>query len=255
MASSSLLKHIHIGGALFYGPPGTGKTHLSRAVAKASGSSMLAIDSAAVQSQWVGETEKYIKAAFSLASKLFPCVLFIDEVDSLFYRRSGGDHSWQRTALAQFLSDMDGLVTTNSAHHKAPFVVVATNRPQDLDDAFFRRLPQKVSLKLPSEDARAKILRPFLCEDDLDPLVDVDFLARRTKGYSGSDLRNVCAEDAMIWAVEQVKTTPKGKKMQRLRLERSHFARALKKIRPTVSRQTLADLEGYPIQGGLLAVE
>jgi len=179
--SSFLLKQIRISGALLYGPPGTGKTHLSRAIAKESGANMLSIDSATIQNKFVGETEKCIKAAFTLAAKLFPCVLFIDEVDALFYRRSSDDKSWERSALTQFLQEMDGLEKSD----KAPFVVVATNRPWDLDDAFLRRLPQKIRFGLPGTESRSKILRTFLKEDDLDPLVSIDSLAKQTDGYSG----------------------------------------------------------------------
>lgn len=234
-ASESLFSHLRATGALFYGPPGTGKTHLSRAIAKASGSRMLSLDSATINSMWVGETEKYIKAAFTLSTSLFPCVLFIDEVDSLFYRRSSSDNGWERSALAQFLSEMDGL----SKSDKAPFVVVATNRPQDLDEAFFRRLPHKIYFKLPEMESRVKILQIFLPKEDLDPLVDLKGLARCTDGYSGSDLRNLCVEAAMTWAIEQLKEDSKGKRNNRLCLSVSHFAKALQKIRPSVSPQAL----------------
>lgn len=244
-ASESLFKHIHVTGALLYGPPGTGKTHLSRAIAKASGSDMLAIDSATMRSKWVGETEKFIKAAFSLSASLFPCVLFIDEADSLFYRRSSHDVSWQRSALAQFLSEMDGLSKTD----RAPFVVVATNRPQDLDEAFFRRLPHKIYFKLPEMESRVKILQIFLKKEDLDPLVDLKGFARCSEGYSGSDLRSLCAEAAMVWAIEQLKVSPKGgpkgEKINRLCLNVSHFAKAFQKIRPSVSPQVLDDFSEF----------
>lgn len=95
---------------MLYSPPGTGKTHLARAVAKGTGSNMLVLDASTINSCWVGETEKYIRAAFTLATKLIPCINFMDEVDSLFYHRSGGDKSWQRTAITQFLQEMDGLM-------------------------------------------------------------------------------------------------------------------------------------------------
>ena len=238
--SPSYFKLIRINGALFYGPPGTGKTHLSRAIAKASEASMLVIDST-ILSQWVGKTEKHIKAAFTLSARLSPCVLFIDEVDSLFYRRHANDKSWQRSALAQFLSEMDGLNRSD----QSPFVLVATNRPQDMDEAFFRRLPQKIFFDLPKIESRVKILQLFLKEVDLDPSLDISDLARDTDGYSGSDLRNLCAEAALICAIEHMKVTPKGEEIHGSRLNASHFAKALKKIRPTVSEQALTDLSKF----------
>ncbi|KAK7562504.1 hypothetical protein IWX91DRAFT_54892 [Phyllosticta citricarpa] len=139
--SHFLLSQIQIKGALLYGPPGTGKTHFSRAIAKESGASMLAIDGSQVTSMWVGETEKYIKAAFTLATKLAPCVLFIDEADSLFRRRSSEDRSWERSSITQFLTLMDSV--RQNPKGDAPFVLVATNRPMDLDDAFLADSPKR----------------------------------------------------------------------------------------------------------------
>lgn len=273
-ASHFLLSQIGIKGALLYGPPGTGKTHLGRAVARESGASMLAVDCAAMASQWVGETEKHIRAAFSLAARLAPCVLFIDEVDALFRHRRPHDRGWERSAVTQFLAEMDGL----GRRADAPFVMVATNRPMDLDDAFLRRLPQKIHLGLPDRPSRSRILRLFLKDDDLDPLVNIEGLARVTEGYSGSDLRSLCAEAALFWALEQSKSSSNNQRnqsnnhdtdggeeeekpaaaaaaadadvasqnlAQKLRLTRLHFMRALEKIRPTVSRVFLADLNKF----------
>lgn len=92
-ASEFLRQAMRIPGALLYGPPGPGKTELSRAVATASGSRMLAVSCASLSGNLDGGSEIYIEAAFTLASKLHPCVLFLDEVDSLFYRRSSSDLS------------------------------------------------------------------------------------------------------------------------------------------------------------------
>jgi len=113
---------------------------------------MLAVDSAVLNIKWIGETEKMIRATFTLARKLAPCVVFVDEVDSLFRRRTSDDRSWERTAITQFLQEMDGLKEDGTAKDK-PFLLVATNRPMDLDDAFLRRLPQKFYIDLPDRDA------------------------------------------------------------------------------------------------------
>ncbi|KHN97089.1 ATPase family AAA domain-containing protein 1-A [Metarhizium album ARSEF 1941] len=243
-----LMRPLRIKGALLYGPPGTGKTHLCRAIAKASGTNMLAIASAEMQSQHIGESEKLIKAAFKLAKKLFPCVLLIDDADALFSRRSSEDNDWRRPSLTQFLIEMDGLSESN----EAPFVMVATNRPQDLDDAFYRRLPQKIYFGLPDEESRAKILRLILREEELDPLVDIDCLARKTDKYSGSDLRNLCAEAAHLWAMEQRKTAPNGAKMdQNMPLSVRHFEKALQKMRPTVSDTTMESLAAFTRKFGV----
>ncbi|KAK7747601.1 hypothetical protein SLS62_009012 [Diatrype stigma] len=266
-SSHPLLSQLKIKGALLYGPPGTGKTHLGRAVAKESGAAMLAVDCAAVMSQWVGETEKCIRAAFSLAAKLSPCVLFIDEVDSLFYHRRFRDKAWERSAITQFLTEMDGLHSNSGNASGKPFVMVATNRPMDLDDAFLRRLPQKIPFGLPDRAARARILRLFLRQEEEEGQggregVSVDGLATVTEGYSGSDLRSLCAEAALQWALEQQQRAhaqaranmarePDGSVVttvalpDKLRLARPHFMRALAKIRPSVSRASLGELNKF----------
>ena len=237
-------RQAHISGMLFYGPPGTGKTNLGRAIAKESRASMLAVDPATLQSQWVGQSEKNIKAAFTLATKLYPCVLFIDEVDALFYRRTSEDHSWERSALTQFLQEMDGLKKTA----KAPVVIVATNRPQDLDEAFLRRLPQKISFQLPDARARAAILRIFIQDDDKDPSVNIDDLAAQTQGYSGSDLRSLCDTATMMLDIEKwkaVRDDSSDTAQGQGRLSVAHFTEALRRIRPSVSHQELATIKAF----------
>ncbi|KAI2467939.1 P-loop containing nucleoside triphosphate hydrolase protein [Annulohypoxylon bovei var. microspora] len=244
--SDFLLSQIRINGALLYGPPGTGKTHLSHAVAKESGMNMIAIDSASVISKYVGDSDKYIKAAFTLASKLFPCILFLDEVDCLFYRRSSDDKTWERSALTQFLQCLDGLVKDE----KRPFVIAATNRPSDIDDAFLRRLPQKLLFELPDAVSRLKILRIFLKDEDLHSSLDVEGLANVTEGYSGSDLRNLCGEAAIIWTIEQGRgeagDPPEEK--AKLCLEARHFGKALRRIRPSVSKTALTEFANFTQQ-------
>ncbi|EJP66467.1 MSP1 protein [Beauveria bassiana ARSEF 2860] len=230
--SKHLLSCVQISGALLYGPPGTGKTHLCRAIANSMRSSMLALDSAALQCKYVGKTEKFIRAAFSLARKLKPCIIFLDEVDALFYRRASSDHSWQRSALTQFLQEMDGL---GAGQPGAPFVLVATNRPGDLDTAFLRRLPQKIYFELPDTAARAQILRVLLNEDDLGPDVDIDELAALTDGYSGSDLKSVCAEAALLWVLEM---SQKDAKEAAQRAEAEAEAEAVRLTRADSSAET-----------------
>ncbi|POS69879.1 ATPase family AAA domain-containing protein 1 [Diaporthe helianthi] len=262
-SSEFLLSQLRMKGCLLYGPPGTGKTHLCRAIAASSGSRMLSIDYAATQSMWVGETEKYIRGAFSLAAKLSPCVLLIDEADALFYRRGSNDASWERGATTQFLTEMEGL----SANPDAPLVVVATNRPWDMDEAFLRRLPQKFYIGLPDQDARAAILRIFLKADDLDPAVDIEGIAAATQNFSGSDLRSLCAEAALIWKTEQsrIDTLCSGvspafatarQMPKRLRLDVDHFSAAFEKMQPSNSREQSEELERFhrrynPVQSEL----
>lgn len=240
-SSMELLKRVRMNGALFHGPPGTGKTHLARAIASPTGANMLSIDAARIQNKYIGESEKMIKAAFTLAAKLSPCILFIDEADALFYRRSSNDKSWQRSTLTQFLTQMDGLISTTEP--RKPFVIAATNHPKELDEAFMRRLPHKVLFNLPDKSARAQILRIYLKEDDLEDDVDIDSLAKDTTGFSGSDLLNLREEAALAWAMQQnianksfdeimaaSKTDGEGMAVK-LELGAEHFQKALSKTR------------------------
>ena len=139
---------------------------------------------------------------------------------------------------------MDGLVTSDVA----PFVLVATNRPADLDEAFLRRLPQKIMFGLPDKESRSRLLQLFLAIEDLDPLVDIEALAEQTLGYSGSDLRNFCAEAGLLWLMDQPKNQPDGPSpgsQVQLPLTPSHFSRALARIRPTVSEEILNDIHDF----------
>ncbi|CAO3644209.1 unnamed protein product [Mucor fragilis] len=136
-----ILKKNFIPGVLLFGPPGTGKTMLAKAVAKDSGSRMLDIQASDVYEMYVGQGEKNVKAIFSLARKLSPCVIFIDEVDSLLNQR-GSDHAARshREIINQFMVEWDGL----SSHNQGIIVMAATNRPFDLDDAVLRRMPRRI---------------------------------------------------------------------------------------------------------------
>lgn len=245
--SSVLLSRLQVKGALFYGPPGTGKTHLCRAIAQTMGCNMLALDSAALEFTAVGRTEKSIRAAFTVARKHAPCIVFFDEVDALFYRRGNCDKKWERTTLTQFLQELDGLTSRAT---DAPFVLVATNRPMDLDPAFLRRLPQKIHFGLPDEQAREKILNVLLHKDDILPDVDLKRLAALTDGYSGSDLNNLCGEAALLWAMEynlaqNDDASAVVENLPTVQLSNAHFIHGLQKIRPTVSKKQLRELDDF----------
>jgi AAA+ superfamily predicted ATPase len=240
-ASEALLAQIRTAGALLYGPPGTGKTHLARAVASSVGSKyLMIIDAATINNKYIGEAEKTIAAVFSLAKKLFPCIIFLDEVDALFYRRSEQDRSWERANITQFLQSMDGILQ----EEKSPFILAATNRPMDLDTAFLRRLPHKIAFDMPDLSARARILSLFLKEDDLRG-VDVDNIATATAGFSGSDLKTLCGQAALLWASEQKLDGEGSSKMPKVLLTNEHFIEALRRSRPTVSQSDLFEMQRF----------
>lgn len=196
--SYGILATEKISGALLYGPPGTGKTLLAKAVAKESGSTVLEVSGSQIMDKYVGEGEKNVAAVFSLARKLSPCIVFLDEADAVFASRDAmRERTSHRDILNQFLKEWDGL------NDMSVFVMVATNRPFDLDDAVIRRLPRRLLVDLPTQADRKEILRIHLTGEQLDDSVDLEHLAKRTPFYSGSDLKNVAVSAALACVKEE----------------------------------------------------
>ncbi|KAI5288869.1 hypothetical protein KEM54_004760 [Ascosphaera aggregata] len=188
-----------IPGCLLYGPPGTGKTMLAKAVAKESGATVLEISGSDVYDMFVGEGEKNVKAIFTLAKKLSPCIVFIDEADAILGMRSSGTNGGvHRELINQFLREWDGMEDMSA------FIMVATNRPFDLDDAVLRRLPRRLLVDLPTEKDRKEILTIHLKDEQLDAGVNLATLATGTPFYSGSDLKNLCVAAALACVKEEM---------------------------------------------------
>jgi SpoVK/Ycf46/Vps4 family AAA+-type ATPase len=234
--SYGVLAADKIPGCLLYGPPGTGKTMLAKAVAKESGANMLEISGATINDKWVGESEKLIRAVFTLAKKLSPCVVFIDEADSLLANRSMfSNRPSHREHINQFLKEWDGMEETNA------FIMVATNRPFDLDDAVLRRLPRKLLVDLPLKDDREAILKLLLRGETSDSSVSVEEYAKRTPYYSGSDLKNVCVAAAMAAVEEENEAAAKHTGPEPFQypekrvLRHDHFESAMKQIPASIS--------------------
>ncbi|CAG7894105.1 unnamed protein product [Brassica rapa] len=183
-------------GILLFGPPGTGKTMLAKAVATEAGANFINISMSSITSKWFGEGEKYVKAVFSLASKIAPSVIFVDEVDSMLGRRENpGEHEAMRKMKNEFMVNWDGLRTKD---RERVLVLAATNRPFDLDEAVIRRLPRRLMVNLPDATNRSKILSVILSKEEMAPDVDLEAIANMTDGYSGSDLKNLCVTAAHL---------------------------------------------------------
>ncbi|XP_071738324.1 uncharacterized protein [Rutidosis leptorrhynchoides] len=181
-------------GILLFGPPGTGKTMLAKAVATEAGANFINISMSSITSKWFGEGEKYVKAVFTLASKISPSVIFVDEVDSMLGRRENpSEHEAMRKMKNEFMVNWDGLRTKDK---ERVLVLGATNRPFDLDEAVIRRLPRRLMVNLPDAANREKILKVILAKEELSPDIDLEAVANMTDGYSGSDLKNLCVTAA-----------------------------------------------------------
>ncbi|XP_077482631.1 outer mitochondrial transmembrane helix translocase isoform X1 [Stigmatopora argus] len=146
-------------GVLLYGPPGCGKTLIAKATAKEAGFRFINLQPSTLTDKWYGESQKLAAAVFSLAVKLQPAVVFIDEIDSFLRNRSSSDHEATAMMKAQFMSLWDGLDTD---HRCQVIVMGATNRPQDLDSAILRRMPARFHIKQPSLHQRQQILKLIL---------------------------------------------------------------------------------------------
>ncbi|NPE09102.1 MAG: CDC48 family AAA ATPase [Asgard group archaeon] len=183
-------------GILLFGPPGTGKTLLAKAVATESEANFISIKGPEVMSKWVGESEKAIRELFRKARQSAPCIIFMDEVDSITPTR-GGTHDSNVTerVVSQLLTEMDGL-----SKLKNVVVVMATNRPDIVDPAILRpgRTDRFISLDVPNLKARKEILKIHTRQMTLASDVNIDELAKITEGYTGADIAAATKEAGML---------------------------------------------------------
>lgn len=184
-------------GVLLHGPPGCGKTMIAKATAKASGCKFINLQASTLTDMWYGESQKLTAAVFSLADKIQPCIIFIDEIESFLRNRSSLDHEATAMMKAQFMSLWDGLDTSSTTQ---VMVMGATNRPQDMDPAILRRMPATFHIGLPNTRQRHEILRLILAGENLSNAINLKEIADKTEGYSGSDLKELC-RDAAIYRV------------------------------------------------------
>lgn len=184
-------------GVLLHGPPGCGKTLIAKATAKEAGTRFINLDVSILTDKWYGESQKLASAVFTLAVKLQPCIVFIDEIDSLLRARNSADHEATAMMKAQFMSFWDGLITDASC---TVIIMGATNRPQDLDRAILRRMPATFHIPMPSAAQRKQILKLILENEPVSDDVDIERVAKCTDGFSGSDLRELC-RNASVYRV------------------------------------------------------
>lgn len=177
-----------IGKLLFVGPPGTGKTSLALAMSRTMHMPILEVRLSMVTSQYLGETSKNIDRIFDLAKKLSPAILFIDEFDFVAKSRVTDDHGAMKRAVNSLLKNIDKI---NLVKHGV-VLIGATNHPQLLDEAAWRRFDEVVEFSLPDEGMRKNIL--IKVTGSLPCAIDYQDLAARTEGFSGSDIRMMVKE-------------------------------------------------------------
>lgn len=243
-------------GLLLFGPPGTGKTMIGKAIAGEAKATFFYISASSLTSKWIGEGEKLVRALFGVAHCRQPAVIFVDEIDSLLsQRKSEGEHESSRRLKTQFLIEMEGF----DSGSEQILLIGATNRPQELDEAARRRLTKRLYIPLPSSEARAWIARNLLEKDGLFKLSseDINTICNFTKGYSGSDMKNLVKDASMGPLREALR---QGIEITKLRKEDMRpvtlqdFENALQEVRPSVSMNELGIYEEWNKQFGSLSL-
>merc|ERR1719295_951725 len=206
-------------GVLFHGPPGTGKSMMAKAIARETNATFFNVDMSRLMSKWYGDSQKYISALFSLARKMAPSIIWIDEIDALFSQRSRSDHSADVYNKALFLSLWDGLAndiykagdgakSSKRVQVKETAQVIilgASNRPQQVDEAFLRRMSRQYEFIMPDQKTRRLILGILLKTEKTHSDMDLNVIAEKTAFYSGSDLKELCKYAATLPLREYVR--------------------------------------------------
>jgi len=195
------------GGVMLYGPPGCGKTLLSRATAGEIKATFLSIGIHQVLDMWLGNSEKNLHQIFELARQNTPAILFFDEVDALASDRASLKQSAGRNVINQFLAEMDG-----NSNNEGILILGATNAPWQVDPAFRRpgRFDRVLFVPPPDEEARTSIIELMAKGKPIQKL-DARSLAKRTKDFSGADLKAVfdlATEEKLAIAMRESRLVP-----------------------------------------------
>ncbi|KAK3268290.1 Katanin p60 ATPase-containing subunit A1 [Cymbomonas tetramitiformis] len=241
-------------GVLMFGPPGTGKTLLAKAVATECGTTFFNVSSATLASKFRGESERMVRCLFEMARQAAPSTIFIDEIDSLCTSRgAAGEHEASRRVKSEFLTQIDGAgnSTGEDGEQKIVMVLAATNFPWDLDEALRRRLEKRIYICLPGLEQRVDLMKINLKGLEVQADIDWDLMARKTEGYSGDDITNICRDASMNGmrrkiqgkTPEEIKAFSKADVAEPISAE--DFIQAIERISPSVAQEDITKHEKW----------
>jgi transitional endoplasmic reticulum ATPase len=219
-------------GVLLVGPPGTGKTLTARALAEELDVNYIAIVGPEVMGKYYGEAEARLRHLFEKACRCAPCILFIDEIDSLAPDRSKVEGEVEKRVVAQLLSLMDGFAQTNGV-----IVLAATNRPDHLEPALRRpgRFDREIQLRVPNRNGRLEILEILTQAMPLSESVDLGMIADLSVGMVGADLKALC-QKAAYTALRRLVPSLNEPIPNKMTVIQADFLQAIKEIKPAVLR-------------------
>ena len=219
-------------GVLLVGPPGTGKTITARALAEDLGVNYIAIVGPEIMGKYYGEAEGRLRSLFEKAARSAPCIVFIDEIDSLAPDRSKVEGEVEKRVVAQLLSLMDGFAKT-----KGVIVLAATNRADHLDPALRRpgRFDREIQFRIPDRAGRLEILRIMTRAMSLDKTVNLDTIADLAGGMVGADLKALCQKAAYV-ALRRLVPSLSDPTPHTMSVTQDDFLEAIKQIKPAVLR-------------------
>ena len=216
-------------GVLLHGPPGTGKTLIAKALAKMTESNFISIKGPELLSKWVGESEKGVREIFRKARQAAPCIIFLDEVDSLVPRRGSGnsDSHVTENIVSQILTEIDGLEELHNV-----LIIGATNRLDIVDEALLRpgRFDRIIEVGNPDSKGRKHIFEIHTKKKPLESNVDIKKLVEITDGFSGAEIASITNRAALVALKRYV--SGKSQNIKEIKITQQDLIDAVDKVRP-----------------------